>query len=44
MKYDKPEVAVLGEAIEVIESIPSKAVNSLDPGNTTGDPAYDLDE
>ncbi len=44
MKYEKPEVAVLGNASEVIEVIAkSGAPNDANQTQLTG-PAYDLDE
>jgi hypothetical protein len=47
MKYTKPEVAVLGEAVHVIEQFTAKTspVN-IDPatGKRTLNAAYDLDE
>ncbi|MGD1079662.1 MAG: hypothetical protein ABR881_15170 [Candidatus Sulfotelmatobacter sp.] len=46
MNYTKPEVAVLGQAVRVIESTaPSKNTPSqLDNGMRIKVPAYDLDE
>ncbi len=46
MKYTKPEAAVLGQAVRVIESTaPQKNVTStLDNGVRIKFPAYDLDE
>jgi len=45
MNYVRPEVAVLGEAIAVIESVPTvKNASSLDGGGFIANPAYDLDE
>ena len=46
MTYTKPEVAVLGSADHVIESlVPPKPGASTDPGHTKLiTPAYDLDE
>ncbi len=46
MNYTKPEVAVLGEAVRVIETrIPHKPTGSvLDNGVKNFNPAYDLDE
>jgi len=45
MKYTKPEVAVLGEAVRVIENhlskIPAQVFETL---TTKQAPAYDLDE
>lgn len=44
MNYTKPEVAVLGQAIRVIEQTRSKVNGSIsDPGKLFN-PAYDLDE
>jgi hypothetical protein len=43
MNYTKPEVAVLGNAAEVIESTAKPAPNYTDAGYTTFS-AYDLDE
>ena len=44
MNYTKPEVAVLGEAVRVIEQIPNKFGSSLEAGQRVLNPAYDLDE
>jgi len=44
MTYGKPEISSLGYVLEVIESIPSKTVHNLESNQTTGDPAYDLDD
>jgi hypothetical protein len=46
MNYTKPEVAVLGQAVGVIESTaPSKnTLSSQDNGVRIKFPAYDLDE
>ena len=48
MNYTKPEVAVLGTAVRVIEQIPTqKRSTSVDGGvapNNKPTPAYDLDE
>jgi hypothetical protein len=44
MTYTKPEVAVLGEAVNVIEQLQSKPyINSVD-GGLGFNSAYDLDE
>lgn len=43
MTYSKPEVAVLGKASSVIESIESKRL-SVNDGGHNNNPAYDLDE
>jgi hypothetical protein len=43
MSYTKPEVAVLGSAVDVVEQL-VKGSGSTDPGNTLISPAYDLDE
>lgn len=42
MNYSKPEVATLGDAVELIESLASKIGRG--PDNLTVPPAYDLDE
>lgn len=47
MKYTKPEVAVLGQAVRVIESLGKGTVGHLDGGQPPKirfSPAYDLDE
>lgn len=45
MNYTKPEVAVLGEAVSLIESTGSKpSLIAGDSGFTKVNPAYDLDE
>jgi hypothetical protein len=47
MNYTKPEVAVLGQAVRVIEQTHLKAVmGQIDPArpSTFVNPAYDLDE
>jgi hypothetical protein len=47
MKYTKPEVAVLGEAVRVIEMTLQKLHGTVvDPtsGQARINPAYDLDE
>jgi len=47
MNYTKPEVAVLGEAVRVIEQHPTQKLVVLGPdqfGTRKIDPAYDLDE
>jgi hypothetical protein len=47
MKYTKPEVAVLGEAVSLIESRSAK-INQVNTDTKFGvgqlNPAYDLDE
>jgi len=44
MNYAKPEVAVLGEAVNVIEILyPEKGDTAFD-GKSPVNPAYDLDE
>jgi len=43
MNYNKPEIAILGEASRVIESNPMNKSGSSSDG-TQVDPAYDLDE
>jgi len=42
VNYSKPEVAVLGKAIVVIENLTSKPGSSNDGQSSA--PAYDLDE
>jgi len=45
MNYNKPEVAVLGEAVRVIEQTFHKTnVGPKDSPTSRMDPAYDLDE
>jgi hypothetical protein len=45
MNYTKPEVAVLGQAVRVIESRTAKGVVTMFDGlPKTGNAAYDLDE
>jgi len=46
MNYTKPEVAVLGEAVHVIEQIPHQKGSYKPPDGATTfvNPAYDLDE
>ena len=45
MNYTKPEVAVLGPAVSVIENFVSKPRStSSDATKTLINPAYDLDE
>lgn len=44
MNYTKPEVAVLGEAISVIEHVIGKSNTTTDFGLSKVTPAYDLDE
>ena len=46
MNYTKPEVAVLGNASKVIESINNKLTSTTDgvQGKSHSQPAYDLDE
>ncbi len=44
MEYTKPEVTVVGQAIDVIESIPAKGGSVNDGTLEQLDPAYDLDE
>ena len=46
MNYTKPEVAVLGEAVRVIEQVPNKLGTSSDGVGKPRilNPAYDLDE
>ncbi len=48
MNYTKPEVAVLGEAVRVIELISpfktSAGTDGLPPKQYVVNPAYDLDE
>ncbi len=46
MTYSKPEVAVLGDAVRVIELIGKGVDTQEDPGTHELDfkPAYDLDE
>ena len=43
MNYTKPEVAVLGEAVNVIESLIKGGMQNFDTKNYEL-PAYDLDE
>jgi len=43
MNYTKPEVAVLGEAVRVIEHV-GKGSGNVDNGLPRITPAYDLDE
>jgi hypothetical protein len=44
MKYTKPEVAVLGQAIRALEQLnPAKISGSTEPP-LTENPGYDLDE
>ena len=43
MNYTKPEVAVLGEAVRVIEMV-GKTALPLGDGSFIDHPAYDLDE
>jgi hypothetical protein len=45
MNYTKPEVAVLGKAVRVIESRTAKGrITVYDGFPHDGNPAYDLDE
>jgi hypothetical protein len=44
MNYTKPEVAVLGDAVRVIEHTTSKLGQSQDGNVKNLIPAYDLDE
>ncbi|MGA8732877.1 MAG: hypothetical protein WB558_03050 [Terriglobales bacterium] len=47
MKYTKPEVAVLGEAVRVIEKFPNTKGITGQPDllkSPVPNPAYDLDE
>jgi len=46
MNYTKPEVAVLGQAAEVIAAFSSKPPCTMveSPPNWRANPAYDLDE
>jgi hypothetical protein len=44
MKYEKPEVNVLGDATEVIEVLSNGKHNSSIDSPSAGAPAYDLDE
>jgi len=44
MKYEKPEVAVLGKASAVIEVIAKSGQPLDDGGQELTGPAYDLDE
>jgi hypothetical protein len=46
MNYTKPEVAVLGQAVRVIESRTNKLGHSFDGKGVPqiANPAYDLDE
>ena len=47
MKYTKPEVAVLGEAVRVIERFPCQGETGqpdLSKAGRCRNPAYDLDE
>jgi len=47
MNYTKPEVAVLGEAVNVIESQVKGTIGQKDGGQVPFDrlsPAYDMDE
>jgi len=47
MNYTKPQVAVLGQAVRVIESHNAKTSPTIDgtvPTTTYVNPAYDLDE
>ena len=44
MIYTKPEVGIVGNAVQVIEQLnPPKISPSTDPSHTAN-PAYDLDE
>lgn len=44
MNYTKPEVAILGQAVQVIELLhPTKIGGNVDSSQVTN-PAYDLDE
>jgi hypothetical protein len=42
MTYNKPQIAVLGEAIRLIQDLSKNGVNS--DGVKTTQPVYDLDE
>jgi hypothetical protein len=44
MNYTKPQVAVLGQAVCVIEQVPNKLGHTYDGIPAQLDPAYDLDE
>lgn len=44
MNYTKPEVAVLGKAVSVIESTHRKPSPITGDGSFLVNPAYDLDE
>jgi hypothetical protein len=44
MKYNAPEIAVLGEAIQVIQQVGLKIGDQQDGSQANLDPAYDLDE
>jgi hypothetical protein len=44
MNYAKPEVAILGDAVSVIESIMTKPPATVLDGTKHQNPAYDLDE
>lgn len=44
MKYTKPEVAVLGEAVRVVEQLVKGLPAIPEPPRNTHNPAYDLDE
>ena len=44
MNYTKPDVAVLGQAVVVIEGSTSKPGNFTDTRSSAVTPAYDLDE
>lgn len=48
MNYTKPEVAVLGQAVRVIEQIPHlktlAGTDGVPPKQFAVNPAYDLDE
>lgn len=45
MNYTKPEVSVIGQAVQVIESLnPPKISTDSDGSSKVNNPAYDLDE
>ena len=44
MNYTKPEVAILGKAVQVIEQTSSKPSAIVGDGSFLVNPAYDLDE
>ena len=46
MTYSKPEINLLGDAVQVVQFLPKPEGGSLDPRDhmLDVDPAYDLDE